>query len=581
MSELILQPRQMPDGDVFVPAPAGMSFRAFEKYLRQANVDYQLDREGRGARLAPEAYVVLEGVSENVFFNTADDFARLTDGIAERSVWHDEALRLRDALNQDPIQARDWLADYPLMDTLDAHQISAVALASHPAVLGLCLFDEQGLGKTVEALFAFDRLYDQGLVEKVIVFAPKNMLLEWVHDLKRFFGEKYACVAVSGSVLEKRESLNIEADMYVTNFESADRLGIRLKQILQGANGKSMLIVDESFFVKNADARRTRSIKTLRSYARRCLVLCGTPAPNSAVDLVEQFNIADGGAAFAGVVIPEDRDEARAVIGEQIEAKGVYLRRLKEKVLTSLPGRTFSKVIVQLGEDQRRLYTMFRDGLIRDVLAISNDEFSRHSMSYMAQRAKLLQICSNPSVVDPNFDGVSAKSEALDRLLEDLIERRGEKVLLWSYFTATIEQIMSRYGKYNPVRIDGKVTEVTDRRAAVQKFQTDDETMLFIANPAAAGAGLTLHRARFAIYESMSNQAAHYLQSLDRIHRRGQTREVEYLILICDETIEIREYERLLAKEADARELLGDNVSPPPSRDAFLEELLAENEYPT
>jgi SNF2 family DNA or RNA helicase len=98
--------------------------------------------------------------------------------------------------------------------------------------------------------------------------------------------------------------------------------------------------------------------------------------------------------------------------------------------------------------------------------------------------------------------------------------------------------------------------------------------MLFAANPAAAGAGLTLHRARIAVYESMSNQAAHYLQSIDRIHRRGQTRDVEYLILLCDKTIEVDEYERLITKERFAQELLGDRVEEPITRQSMLSEAL-------
>ncbi|MHC5731527.1 MAG: helicase-related protein, partial [Nostoc sp.] len=114
-----------------------------------------------------------------------------------------------------------------------------------------------------------------------------------------------------------------------------------------------------------------------------------------------------------------------------------------------------------------------------------------------------------------------------------------------------------------------------ERREAVRKFQEDDETMLFVANPAAAGAGLTLHRARLAIYESMSNQAAHYLQSLDRIHRRGQTRDVEYLILLCDNTIEIEEYERLTRKERAAQALLRDQVEEPITRETMLREAIA------
>jgi SNF2 family DNA or RNA helicase len=108
----------------------------------------------------------------------------------------------------------------------------------------------------------------------------------------------------------------------------------------------------------------------------------------------------------------------------------------------------------------------------------------------------------------------------------------------------------------------------------VRRFQEDDETMLFVANPAAAGAGLTLHRARFAIYESLSNQAAHYLQSLDRIHRRGQTRDVEYLVLLCDRTVEVEEYHRLTRKERVAHDLLGDQVDEPITRETMLAEAI-------
>jgi SNF2 family DNA or RNA helicase len=116
------------------------------------------------------------------------------------------------------------------------------------------------------------------------------------------------------------------------------------------------------------------------------------------------------------------------------------------------------------------------------------------------------------------------------------------------------------------------VDDVAVRREAIRRFQEDDSTMLFVGNPAAAGAGLTLHRARLAVYESMSNQAAHYLQSLDRIHRRGQTRDVEYFVLLCDQSLEVHEYERLTSKERAAQDLLGDNVVEPVTRETMLAE---------
>ena len=89
---------------------------------------------------------------------------------------------------------------------------------------------------------------------------------------------------------------------------------------------------------------------------------------------------------------------------------------------------------------------------------------------------------------------------------------------------------------------------------------------------AAAGAGLTLHRARYALYESLSNQAAHYFQSIDRIHRRGQSRAVEYINLLCDQTIEVLEYEKLANKEEMARTLLSDPQTQTITRATMLTE---------
>jgi SNF2 family DNA or RNA helicase len=192
----------------------------------------------------------------------------------------------------------------------------------------------------------------------------------------------------------------------------------------------------------------------------------------------------------------------------------------------------------------------------------------------MAQRSALLQTCSNPAAVADGYSETPAKLLALDSILEELIKRQREKVVVWSFYRHSLSAIFARYRTYNPVRLDGSVTDPALRREAVRRFQEDDETMLFIGNPAAAGAGITLHRARYAVYESLSNQAAHYLQSLDRIHRRGQRRAVEYVVLLCTGTLEETEYARLLRKQASARELLGDDVDETPTREAMLREAL-------
>ena len=553
----------------------GRGLRVLERTLRSAGVEVEVNRPVGGVLVAAAS------LGECRFALGAWDLLTPTTveiaevAARERREEHEAALAGRREAMRCPDKVRRWLADYDRLDVLDPHQITAVALACHPAVRGLCIFDEQGLGKTVEALFAFDRLRETGVVGRAMVFAPKNMVLEWVHDLRRFFGSQYKAVAVVGTESEKRSALEQDADVIVTNFETAVSLEVRLRQVLQREKGQGLLIVDESFFVKNAEAQRAKALRRLRRYAGRCLVLCGTPAPNSAVDLVEQFSIADDGMAFGGVSVPKDREAAARKVAATIEERGVYIRRLKGAVLPDLPCRTFTRVVLRLPSWQRKLYESAFHGLVDDVRRSGNREFGRKVGSFMARRVVLLQICSNPVALEPGVAGeVPAKLAALDEILGDLIEKRGEKVVLWSYFTASLDAAMSRYGCYGAVRIDGSVPSAADRREAVRRFQEDDETMLFVGNPAAAGTGITLHRARYAVYESMSNQAAHYLQSVDRIHRRGQDRPVEYLLLLCDETIESLEYERILRKESAAQALLSDDVEEPVTRERFLSELL-------
>jgi SNF2 family DNA or RNA helicase len=212
--------------------------------------------------------------------------------------------------------------------------------------------------------------------------------------------------------------------------------------------------------------------------------------------------------------------------------------------------------------------------LIDDLESITDEQFAKNFANYFARRAALLRICSHPRPITPDYDELPAKLVALDELVRIHVADRREKLVIWSHFKFSLDVIADRYAKHGVAMIDGSVGEVSARRDAVRRFQEDDETMIFVGNPAAAGAGLTLHRARIAVYESFSNQAAHFMQSLDRIHRRGQGRDVEYVALLCRDTIELIDYRRLLAKTDSQAELLGDPVDVRPTRTSMLSELL-------
>ena len=485
---------------------------------------------------------------------------------------HEEVQRI--ILNGRPAAERHLSDVLGRLESLDDHQWVNVAAMTLPGSQGLCVFDEQGAGKTVTLIFAFDVLVTRDEVDFVLIVAPKSMVPEWPNDFVRFKGDNYRVSIVGGSPREKRVALASGSDVMVTNFESTVSMESEFTALLRRYGGRAMLVVDESFYAKNLDARRTRSLRRLREWCGRAYVLCGTPAPNMPQDLIQQFNLVDFGVTFAGLVVPEDREQAHHVIQQAINERGPFIRHLKQDVLPDLPEKGFNRVLLELPPQQAHLYEEASKSLILDLQTVDEASFRRQLGSFLARRSALLQICSNPRGLSPNYSEVSAKLQALDKLLDELIVNRCEKVVLWSFYTGSIETIVRRYARMSPVRYDGTITATTERRAGVKAFQEDDHTMLFVGNPAAAGAGLTLHRSRIAIYESMSNQAAHYLQSVDRIHRRGQVRPVEYYILLCNNTIEVQEYERLLRKERAAQHLFGDEVSEYITRESMLSELL-------
>jgi SNF2 family DNA or RNA helicase len=559
------------DALFLVPAPG--EALALLKLIRTrlGDAGQAVTRVTEGLRVPASATAALRLLQDDIELRWTPEAQRYVDNRLGVAAHHPSVFsRLQQIKTGGPDFAARLIADSDGLGVLDRHQIVNVAAMTLPDSPGLCVFDEQGAGKTVTFIFALDLLVERDEADQAIIVAPKSMVGEWPKDLTRFRGDLYRTVVLSGPVREKRRRLTAGADVFVTNFETAVSMEGALRSLMRARPGRTVLAIDESFFIKSMDAKRTRALRRLREWAGRAYVLCGTPAPNAPGDLVQQFNLVDFGFCFDGVDVPNDRAEAAPVIQEAIEERGLFVRHLKAEVLPELPIKRFQRVLLPMAAEQARLYRATLEDLVHDLEASDEARFARERTSFLARRAALLQVCSNPAAVDPSYRETPAKLAAMDSLLERIVGRDREKVIVWSFYTASVTAIVERYARYGTVRYDGIVDDVDARREAVRRFQEDDETMVFVANPAAAGAGLTLHRARVAIYESLSNQAAHYLQSLDRIHRRGQERDVEYVVMLCDGSLETVEYNRLVGKERAAQDLLGDRVTTPLTRETFL-----------
>jgi SNF2 family DNA or RNA helicase len=119
---------------------------------------------------------------------------------------------------------------------------------------------------------------------------------------------------------------------------------------------------------------------------------------------------------------------------------------------------------------------------------------------------------------------------------------------------------------FNPVVLHGSVQTGTEedpdtREGRIKQFHNDPGCRVMIANPAACGEGISLHQAcHYAIYVDRTFNAAHYLQSVDRIHRLGLAEDQETRIDILEArwTIDTRVARRLLAKIEAMSTILND-----------------------
>jgi SNF2 family DNA or RNA helicase len=118
--------------------------------------------------------------------------------------------------------------------------------------------------------------------------------------------------------------------------------------------------------------------------------------------------------------------------------------------------------------------------------------------------------------------------------------------LIWTSFVANVELIAQRLTDLGAVYIHGGVDagdedDEETREGKIKAFHDDKSIRVMVANPAAACEGISLHKiCQNAIYVDRTFNAAHYLQSEDRIHRLGlekhQSPTIE--ILECRATID-------------------------------------------
>ncbi|MFM9032369.1 MAG: DEAD/DEAH box helicase, partial [Opitutaceae bacterium] len=360
---------------------------------------------------------------------------------------------------------------------------------------------------------------------------PKSVTHGWLAETARFAPGLRAAAFDPASAAPDGKAP--ECELLVTNYTQ-----LRLHAGWFKAKAWDVVVLDEGQFIKNPTSQVAAAARALAS--RHRLVLTGTPVENRLSDLWSLFAFAQPGLLGSQSSFRRQFNERDpSALGRlHRRVRHFLLRRTKAQAAPDLPPRTEHELVVDLEPAQRKLYDAELKRARAQLLGIETDRaLDRVRFNILASLLRLRQICCHPALVDPaHADLPSAKLDALIEQLEELREE-GHQVLVFSQFVGMLELIRARLKQAGIGHL--MLTGATeDRQRLVEQFQTDSSRTVFLLSLKAAGFGLNLTAASYAVlYDPWWNPAVE-AQAIDRTHRIGQTKPVFAYRLLAADTIE-------------------------------------------
>lgn len=428
------------------------------------------------------------------------------------------------------------------------------------------IFHEQGLGKTKIAIDLLLYWLKEREIDTVLIVTKKTLVKNWVEE----FGEH---TNIRPKTLDSNRHSNFfvfnsRAEVIITNFETVSGEVERMELFLKTRNVG--IIIDESTKIKNPESKLTQDFFKLSPFFKIRIIMTGTPVANRPYDLWAQVFFLDQGASLGTDFSAfksecnlnndlghnesqrERFENAVSHIFEKINDFSV--RETKNSGIISLPSKKYVSFYVGFEDEQRRIYEQIRTEMVMTIHRGDTALFDE-SQDSLKRLLRLVQVASNPKLLDDRYDAHSGKEDTLDDLISDIISR-DEKVIVWSIFTDNIDYFTKKYKQYDAVKITGKMS-VDERGRSVDKFKFGDAKILF-ATPQSAKEGLTLTVANNCIFYDRGFNLDDYLQAQDRIHRISQKKQCNIYNLIVAESIDMWIDKLLKAKQSAAFLAQGD-----------------------
>ena len=416
------------------------------------------------------------------------------------------------------------------------------------------------MSKTVITLTAvINLLFDSFESHRVLVIAPLRVARDtWPSEVEKWNHLKDLIISTAvGTEEERLAALKTKADIYIINRENVqwlvEKSGVPFNY--------DTVVIDELSSFKNGQAKRFKSLMTVRPKVKRIIGLTGTPASNGLMDLWAEFRLLDMGQRL-GRYITHYRneyftpDKRNGMVVFSYKPLPGAEERIYEKIsdmtismkatdLIRMPELISSEYTVRLSEKERKRYDALKDDL---VLALPDGEITAANAASLTN--KLSQL-ANGAVYADDSSVTHIHDRKLDAL-EDLIEAANGKTVLVAYwFRHDLERIKERLHSLHILFSE------MDKADSIKRWN-NGEIPVGLIHPASAGHGLNLQSGGSAIiWFGLTWSLELYQQTNARLWRQGQeSKTVVLQHIVTEDTIDQRILKALSQKDVTQQSLI-------------------------
>jgi len=475
-----------------------------------------------------------------------------------------------------------FLSTYPFKNKPFVHQQAYLQRFWEYQVAAL--FADMGTGKSFMLINNVAMLYDRGKLNGFLIVAPKGVYRNWYdteipkhlpdHVVYRMAIWSPNPRKAEQKAMDELFTVTEDLKILVMNVEafSTAKGTAYAKRFLLVHN--AMMAIDESTTIKTPGSARSKNTEKVGRGARYRRILTGSPVTKSPMDLYQQcaflsddcLDVSSYYVFQARYAVTVERQlnthSFKQIVGyrrldELKEKLDRFAYRVKKEECLDLPDKLYVKREVDLTPEQVKAYNEMKAFAMAQI-----DGGLVSTVNALTQIMRLHQIvCGHVKLDDGTV--LELPNKRMDELLA-VVEETDGKIIIWANYRHDIEAIKLALAKEYGMNAVGTYygdTDGDERKRVVEEFQKPDSDMrFFVGNPSTGGYGLTLTAAHTMVYYSNSFDLEKRLQSEDRAHRIGQTKNVTYIDLIAVGTVDEKIVKALRAKIDIATQVLGEEI---------------------